>query len=279
MTDKVNKKLTKRGFYVIVTLTYVIIAIISLTLFCLKFDITTILSFLGVTVSPSAPAFLAIFLSQYSAQAEDIQKGERLKDIQIKKEVSIALINHYKVVKKELTELPNKMGNFMQSYQPYNIPLNRLDMSLINKPFPVCVEKAMLHFIGETSFNYPNFLDDFKKSESKVNNINEKIDTLQNNVLIFLKKNIQKGAINVTSSIRQKTNSPNEIFGEEVFRAVYNIWNDEDEFLKTISSLENGITGSIPSSHASFKCIDIEQQSILFKNCLKLAHSNLIWMF
>lgn len=268
---KGNKKLTKRWFYIIVTLTYVIIAIISLTLFCLKFDITTILSFLGVTVSPSAPAFLAIFLSQYSAQAEDTQKGERLKDIQIKKEISIAFIRHYRDVKKELEQLPNKI----QSYSRHRslligIHLEEWNMSIIDKAKINNVEKAILHFKACN----PGFLEMLNKSESKVNNINENIDELENKVLDFLKKNNKNNAINVANSSQQSTNCPNEIIGESVFRAVYDIWKDKDDSTKTISSLEKGISGSIPTSPTTFGDIEIDKDNIMFQNSLRLAKTD-----
>jgi hypothetical protein len=251
-----------------VILTYCLIAILSLVfLFYLHFDITKVLSFLGITISPSAPSFLAIFLSQYSAQAEDVRKGERLKDIQIKKEISMALISHYKEVRKELNALPIKMQNLSpRQAQFIDIHLEEENMSIIDNASDNNVEKAILHF---DDCNH-GFLDTFKKSESEVNVINEKIDALENKVLEFLEREKSSG-INFAKRFTESKNSPNEIFGEEVFRAVYKIWSDESHCLKTISSLDSGLQGPIPKSFTLFECISIQPPDIKFNGSLTLA--------
>ncbi len=230
--------------------------------------------FLEITVPPSVPAFLAIFLSQFSTQAEDTRKGERLKDIQIKKEINIAFINHYKVVRKELTELHNRIGKFAPTIPSYNVSIDQLDLRFVDEPFPVGVQKAMLHFIGETSSNSPNFLVDFKKSENNVDNINKNIDELKEKVIKFLRKNNQNKGVQIADSFSNKNGSLTEVFGYEVFCAVYRIWNDEQICSKTISELKKCISNSLPAVPTSLGDLTIYQQEIKYLNSSIIAKTN-----
>lgn len=254
--------LTKRGFYLIVFLTYIVIAGIAGYLFYSKFDLTTILSFLGVTISPSAPAFLAIFLSQYSVQSEDAKKGERLKDIQIKKELSVALTNHYKIVRQELSELPNKMDASVKSAGSISVLLEGLNMKLINDPFDSSIEKAMLHFIAEASPPSKVSLDDFKKSEANVNTVNAELGEQKIKTIKFLTCSNHKATILVTETYKQRNGNQAVIYGDDVFNAAYRIWNDDKKYNNTISELNKVITGPTPSGSIQIGDLSIDQQEI-----------------
>lgn len=130
--DKLGKKFTVKDFYLTVISTYVIIAVIAIFLYYFHYDITTILSFLGITISPSAPAFLAIFLSQYSEQANAVRKSEILSDIQIRKEIGKAREKHYDDVKKDLQELESSIKQVFSLYED-EVGECRLDYFLLPK--------------------------------------------------------------------------------------------------------------------------------------------------
>ena len=130
--DKLGKKFTVKDFYLTVISTSVIIAVIAIFLYYFHYDITTILSFLGITISPSAPAFLAIFLSQYSEQANAVRKSEILSDIQIRKEIGKAREKHYDDVKKDLQELESSIKQVFSLYED-EVGECRLDYFLLPK--------------------------------------------------------------------------------------------------------------------------------------------------
>ena len=235
--------ITKKWFAFIIFLSYLLIGIISAFLLYLKFETTIIMSFLEITIPPSVPAFLAIFLSQYSAQAEDTRKGERLKDIQIKKEISESLINHYQLVreglKKLICEVPVPRKDDFDSFDS----LRKIDTKFTNLEYEKSSKMAIMHFKEEFKLGAPTYFEEFEKSEKRVYEYGNKFNYIWENIKIFLEESLDQNQFKVLKSFDSKSKSANVIYGKEVFFAVYNIWNDEKKLRNTITKVGNAISG------------------------------------
>ena len=230
--------ITKKWFTVIIFLSYLLIGIIAAFLLYLKFQTSVIMSFLEITVPPSVPAFLAIFLSQFSSQAEDTKKGERLKDIQIKKEISESLIRHYKDVLNQVKGLRSKIEVSARIVGENDVHLRELDTKYIKKPFPSDFDKAMSHIEGEFNTENPKFLENFIKSEERIDLLNKKIDSLKKRVIEFLREKGKEAHINVADSFRKWDEPKNEIFGEEVSIFAYSIWRHKEQYSNKMQGME-----------------------------------------
>ena len=230
--------ITKKWFSVIIFLAYFLITIIAVVLWQLKFQTSIIMSFLEITVPPSIPAFLAIFLSQYSAQAEDIRKGERLKDIQIKKEISESLKRHYKDVLNQVEDLRSKIEFPVRIYGENDIHIKELDTRYIKKPFPSDVDKAMSHIEGEFNTENPKFLENFINSEEGADLLNKEIDRLKEGVIEFLREKGKEAHISVADSLGKREEHKNEISGEKVLIFAYSIWRHKEQYSNKMQGME-----------------------------------------
>ncbi|MGP6294299.1 hypothetical protein [Caldiplasma sukawensis] len=198
------------------------------------------MSFLEITIPPSVPAFLAIFLSLYSFQAEEARKGEFLKNIQIKKEISESLKKHYKDVSDQVDEVKKSMNCFPDKILgDDNLHVMKLNTRYIKRPYPRNVEKAMFHFEAEFNTENPEFLENFKKSEEIVDRLNQKIDDLESRVIKCLQQQNKNSSINVAISFDKRECSDNKINGKEVFRCAYGVWCNKQEYNKEVLEIEN----------------------------------------
>ena len=159
-----------------------------------------------------------------------MRKGERLKDIQIKKEISESLIKHYKDVLNQVEGLRSKMAVSARIVGENDVHLRELDTKYIKKPFPSDVDKAMSHIEGEFNTENPKFLENFIKSEERVDLLNKKIDRLKERVIEFLREKGKEAHINVADSFRKWDEPKNEIFGEQVSIFAYSIWSRKEQY-------------------------------------------------
>ncbi len=262
MTDKGNKKLTKLDFYIIIALTYVILALISLILFCLKFNITTILSFLGVTVSPSAPAFLAIFLSQYSEQAEAIRKSEHLTDIQIRKEISLARTEHYKCIKGDLRNIESlikeqNIKSFNGIFE-INVPILNEVRSKLNT-----YNTASLHLNNFCDPNEKHAIDGFLKSDNTDLEFNDKVKQLEDEVAQTLEK-LSKKYDYITLDCPATNPKPGASIGRfETVGSILEIWGSGKDGNQILIDWINNIK---PCDSVSKNNLKLDRDKIEYRN-------------
>ena len=234
--------ITKKWFTVIIFLSYLLIGIIAAFLLYLKFQTSVIMSFLEITVPPSVPAFLAIFLSQFSSQAEDTKKGERLKDIQIKKEISKALHYHYLIssnsVYNGLSELVSYISRIENNTSSIVKQLTYIDANFTKLKEKRSVEIALLHFEGESKIHFQNYLDKFKENENQVVEENNMFNKLKDEIVEFLEAKSQNGKIKVVREFQNEKKFQNEIYINEFFTVLYYTWKDDNKLKETIQILK-----------------------------------------
>ena len=271
--------ITKKWFTVIIFLSYLLIGIIAAFLLYIKFQTSVIMSFLEITVPPSVPAFLAIFLSQFSSQAEDTKKGERLKDIQIKKEISKALHYHYLIssnsVYNGLSELVSYISRIENNTSSIVKQLTHIDANFTKLKEKRSVEIALLHFEGESKIHFQNYLDKFKENENQVVEENNMFNKLKDEIVEFLEAKSQNGKIKVVCEFQNVKKFQNEIYRHEVFSALYKIWNDDSALEKVIKDLKNINENSTNSQNKNtFEKFQVFDEKIDFDGSLTIARTD-----
>ena len=266
MTDRRDIKLSRRSFYSLIILSYLVIAIVAIFMGLYHVGVTTILSFLGITVSPSAPAFLAIFLSQYSEQAKAFRKSEKLADIQISKEISLARTEHYKSVKEKLQSIDSIIisQNVTFSNQISDFRSQSLGTKLTETGE---YKTAFLHISGTPHPDGENIVGEFLKSEEKCPELSKKIDALKTGVHQLVSQIAQS---NPDIQISDHTNNLGygAVIGtSSTIGAVLDIWGDgRDKTQNVIKWIESFSNGATPDKSISKLDLTLESTSIEYLN-------------
>lgn len=271
--DKKGKKFTLKDFYLTVISTYVIIAVTAIFLWYFHYDITTILSFLGITISPSAPAFLAIFLSQYSEQANAVRKSEVLSDIQIRKEISNTREKHYGDVKKDLLDLESSIKRDLSIYEDevgecrlddLLLPELSLDKDMLEK-----YNRAFWHLSVELQKDGGDIVKDFIEAESTVSEVNGSVKRLGEK----LKQILQGASKNYKDVIlTEQTETPKHGASMAETTTVYSIckiWDEGETKTETVIKwIESLLRSKIPEIDVSEDSMVLHSTKVSYSNCI-----------
>lgn len=268
--DKKGEKFTVKSFHIIVISAYVVIAVIAALLWHFNYSVTTVLSFLGITVSPSAPAFLAIFLSQYSEQANATRKSELLYDIQIRKEISKARENHYNDIKNEVQELKSHIEAIYNSSKKgecridsFQLPDLDIDNDFLEK-----YNRAFLHLSELTQRKGGDITIDFLKSEINVVNVNSDISKIIDQLRQIL-NDVSKKHSEVI--LTEQTQTPKNGASMSEYTAIYSIfyiWNEgKDRTRNMIKWINTLLNGKLPDRDVSEDSMHLYSTSVNYINC------------
>lgn len=227
---------------------------------------TTILTILGITISPSAPAFLAIYLSQYSEQAKATRKNERLVDIQIEKEISNARKSHYGIVRVDLEglrgQIPSIVPHNVDPIQNFSIPDLNINESQLSQ-----YASAVLHLNVTRRKEHDSSFEEFLESEKKTIEFNTDLKNLEKKVKEALDRLAKSNPdVEVRESLTPLVHNGAVISSEYAVLTILNIWHNGEDTTRKIITWVNDISERVPAELSYESDLFLDSTSVRYNN-------------
>ena len=262
-----------RRFILAISIFYTITIVPSIIVSAsFHFPGSTIVSILGIIISPSAPAFLAIYFSRYSEQARAARKSEQLADIQIHKEIRSARLAHYEDVSRELKIMrekiePDRLTNFNGNTD------FKMDERDFYRPYRNDFKRALLHLKLCNQSQDHDVWEDFLTSEKKVAKLNMGFDELKKGMTNRI-SDIAKSKSDVTVMPQTQTPIHGAVIGiNPTSLAILRIWEERpDKTRHIMESIDSIIKDKTPDTPKAVGDLELNRLEVNYLNttCAKM---------